>query len=70
MVLSKFVEGVLSTFDKGDAVCAVLLDLSKAFDSMDREILLRQLEYYGLTENIFLLLKSYLTERNQYVNFG
>ena len=27
----EFVEGVLSTFDKGEVVCAVLLDLSKVF---------------------------------------
>ena len=37
MVLSEFVEGVLNRFDKGEAACAVLLDLSKSFDSVDRK---------------------------------
>ena len=41
LVLSEFVEGVLSTFDNGESVCAVLLDLIKAFDCVDREILLK-----------------------------
>ena len=34
--LSEFVEGVLSTFDNGDAICAVLLYLSKAFDCLEK----------------------------------
>ena len=41
LALSEFVDGVLSTFDKGEAVCIVLLDLSEAFDSVDREILIK-----------------------------
>ena len=44
MALSEFVEGVLNGFDKGEAVCAVLLDLSEAFDSVDRRILLNNLK--------------------------
>ena len=69
MVLSEFVEGVLNRFVKGEAVCAALLDLSKAFDSLDRRILLNKLECYGVRGKMQLLIKSYLTEREQYVNF-
>ena len=37
---------------------------------MDREIMLKKLEYYCIRGNMFLLLKSYLSERSQFVSFG
>ena len=45
----------------------IYLDLSKAFDSLNYEILLFKLQYYGLQANALLLLKNYLYERSQYV---
>ena len=70
MALSEFVEGVLKKFDKGEAVCAVLLDLSKAFDTVDRRILLNKLECYGIRGKMQSLIKSYLDQRKQFVNFS
>ena len=54
----------MSNFDKGDAVCAVFLDISKAYDSVDRNVLLMKLECYGIRRNMDLLISSYLDERN------
>ena len=62
-------ESTLSFFDKGNAVCAVLLDLSKAFDCVDRKILLDNLDYIGITRKMHKLMKSYLSERKLFVNF-
>ena len=42
MTLSEFLERVLNRFDKGEAVCDVLLDLSIAFDSFERRVLLNK----------------------------
>ena len=43
----------------------VLIDLKKAFDTVDHQILLNKLELCGIKGQALTLLKSYLTNRNQ-----
>ena len=45
----------------------IYLDLSKAFDSLICNILLSKLKFYGLQSKALQLLKSYLSDRSQYV---
>ena len=49
--------------DKGCAVGMVALDLSKAFDSIDHQILLEKLPSYNLGYSTVSFLKNYLSER-------
>ena len=49
--------------DEGYDVIAVFLDLSKAFDTVNHEILLAKLKFYGFHENFIKLIRSYLYKR-------
>ena len=48
----------------------MLIDLSKAFDTADHSILLRKLELYGITDRNCAWIKSYLSNRSQYIQVG
>ena len=56
--------------DKGNYVGMVLLDLQKAFDTVDHEILLQKLEALGLHKSAMDWFNSYLQERQQVVDIG
>ena len=49
---------------------AILMDLSKAFDTIGHEILISKMEHYGIQNLESQLFKSYLSDRKQYVEFN
>ena len=53
--------------DNNETPINILLDLSKAFDTIDHNILIDKLNYYGLDDTAIKLFRSYLTNRYQYV---
>ena len=47
----------------------VFLDLAKACDTVNHEILLRKLDHYGIRGIVNELFKNYLSERKQIVKY-
>ena len=61
MVLLKLTEDWRAMFDKGKLVVVVSMDLSKAFDVIDHDLLLAKLKAYCVGERRFVLFKDYLS---------
>ena len=55
--------------DRNRTPTNVYLDLSKAFDTLSHNILLRKLKHYGVCDSALNLMKSYLENRKQFVQF-
>ena len=60
---------IISKMDNNDVPLNIYLDLSKAFDTLNHEILLYKLNYYGIRRNSLALMESYLQNRQQYVTY-
>ena len=58
---------ITSSFEKGEYTLGVFIDLSKAFDTVDHQILIKNLQYYGIDGTPLEWFKSYLSKRKLYI---
>ena len=66
----QLVNNISSFFwERGEYTLGIFIDLSKAFDTVDHEILISKLEYYGLKGRTLKWLTSYLSERKQCISY-
>ena len=59
---------ISNALDAKKATLGLFIDLSKAFDTVNREILLNKLEHYGVRSIVLQWFKSYLCCRKQFFN--
>ena len=59
---------ITSSFEKGEYTLGVFIDLSKAFSTVDHQILIKKLQYYGIDGTALEWFKSYLSNRKQYIS--
>ena len=65
--LVKMLENWKSALDKSESVCALFMELSKAVDTINHDLLLAKLKAYGFSREALTLLCSYLKNRKQKV---
>ena len=58
------------SLDNRGKVGTILIDLSKAFDTLDHRILLKKLKYYGVHGTELQWVKNYISNRKQYVEIA
>ena len=63
----EFTDIISKDIDNRDTSLAIFMDLSKAFDNLDPQILLDKLKKYGVNDIPLKWFSSYLTGRQQYV---
>ena len=57
----------IKNLDEGDIGCCIFVDLQKAFNTVEHDILLSKLEHYGIRGLANEWFKSYFSNRKQYV---
>ena len=61
------VSNIYNSFNENKFTLGVFIDLSKAFDTVNHNILLNRLSLYGIKNNSLKWFSSYLSDRKQYV---
>ena len=68
--LINITENIRKSLDDGNIGCGVVVDLQKAFDTVDHQILLGKLNHYGIRGVSNDWFKSYLSNHDQYVSIN
>ena len=70
LALLNLTENIKQELDRGKFGCGIFIDFQKAFDTVDHNILLQKLSYYGVRGKSNEWFKSYLCDRKQFVSIN
>ena len=67
-MLISITESIRQSIDNNEFGCDIFIDLKKAFDTVNHAILLTKPNHYEIRGGVLDCLKSYLSQRKQFVN--
>ncbi len=70
LALMEFVEEITSAIENKEYAIGIFLDLKKAFDTVDHDLLLKKMHRYGVRGVALSWFGSYLENRHQYVQMN
>lgn len=70
LAVETLLQNILCSFETKQSTAVLLCDLSRAFDCISHKILLLKLSKYGVGDGALKVVKSYLTDRKQIVNWN
>ena len=70
LAMTVLVDKISKALEDGEYVLGLFLDFSKAFDTVNHDILYKKLEFYGVRGLPLQWFKSYLTSREQQVEYN
>jgi hypothetical protein len=68
--ITTFLECIYENLNNKKSSILTFIDLSKAFDSVNHDILIEKLRHYGIRNTALNWFKSYLTNRSHYVTIN
>ena len=68
--LLRMIESWRALQNKGQKVGAIIMDLSKAFDTLNHKLLFKKLQAYGFDKKSLSFIESYFTNRKQRTKIG
>ena len=70
MAFMILMEKLITALENHDIVVGIFFDFSKAFDTVDHDILLSKLIHYGIRGRAHKWFTSYISNRKQYVTYN
>lgn len=67
LALMESIEEITNAIEHKQHAIGIFIDLEKAFDTINHDIFINKLEWYGIRGTVLHWMESYLTDRRQFV---